>query len=117
MPHERIRAGAGESRELESTNFKTVIGNYSLGVDGSFSYGNNFVSFGTTTYNNNNNVYTLDLSIPTGTRSSVGTTLYFSPQEFRNHMNHVINNIGQSLSKGWYAYPLTAQGMQYLNEF
>lgn len=89
------------------------MGNYSLGVDGSSSYGNSFISFGTTV----NDVYTLDLSIPTSTKSSYGTTLYFSPQQFRNHMNHVVNDIGQSLSKAWYAYPLIPQGMQYLTEF
>ncbi|KRD11548.1 hypothetical protein ASE21_07520 [Flavobacterium sp. Root901] len=41
--------------------------------------------------------------------SSVGTTLYFSPQEFTNHMSHIMNNIGQSLSKAWYVLSIIPQ--------
>jgi hypothetical protein len=86
----------------ESTTIKTPLGNYSLGVDGSFTYGNSFVSFGTTA----NGRYILDLSIPTGSSSSIGTTLYYNPQVFLNNVNYILSPIGDALSRSRTLYPI-----------
>jgi RHS repeat-associated protein len=89
--------------EIESTIIKKPTGNYSFGSDGSFTYGNDYMSYGTTS----NGIYILDLSIQTGRNTSVGTTLYYNPQVFQDNWNYIKNSIGRALSNppSFYPYP------------
>ena len=80
---------------VESFTNTTPIGNFSVGMDGSVSFGNSIISVGIAS----NGDYTLDLSIPFINNSSYGTTLYYNPQIGKNNLNMIMNNVYQFMHK------------------
>jgi len=67
------------------TTIKSKFGNLSLGVDGSITYGNNFLSYGTSS----DGKLIMDISIPLDRNSAIGTTIYFDSRNTNRFLNQV----------------------------
>lgn len=74
----------GKTGLNEAVIYKTSIGQYGVGVDGSHTYGTSFISTGTTSDGRG----IIDISIPYPNGGGVGTTIYFNPNTFRNMMQY-----------------------------
>jgi RHS repeat-associated protein len=88
--------------KLESVTFKSSNGIINKGVDGSVTFGNSSISQGVAA----NGSYILDLSIPTGKNSSIGTTLYYNPNVLKNNLEGIINTVGDALHNAPTIYPV-----------
>lgn len=84
----------GRTLKLESVNVKTYLGNISFGSNGSLSYGNSILSVGS----DPNGIITIDMSLPTGKSSSLGTTLYYNPQNFINNLIYIKESVLDGLA-------------------
>ena len=75
-----------------STIHKGTFFDASYGQDGSATCGTSTLSFGATA----DNRYITDISIPIGSKSSIGVTYYFDPRVIQNNVEHIGNILAQA---------------------
>jgi hypothetical protein len=98
----------GTSKELESTTFKSITGNESLGTDGSHTWGNDFISIGEDIMGN----LIIDISLPVG-GDQYGTTITINEDQLNADYNSVMRAATQNMKSPAFNTPLIFPGFIY----